>query len=158
LGEVARGKFRPELQSKAIEYLGMLGGTESRQVLADVYRSASPQVKKKILQSFMLSGDRNRILTAAKSEKEIEVRAVAIQQLGLMGAQSELSQLYSTESAPELKRALIQAFFLSGDVDHLLPLARGEKDVKLRSDAIAKLALMGSSKTGPALVAIYRAE
>ncbi len=158
LGEIAQGKSHPELQPKAIEYLGILGGAENRQILADLYSGASSPVKKKILQSFMLSGERDKILAAAKSEKEADVRATAIQQLGLMGAKRELSELYSSQAGGESKKDIIRALSLSGDVEHLLPIAQNEKDPALRLEAVKTLGLLPASKTGPALLTLYRTE
>jgi len=158
IGEIARGKSHPELQLKAIEYLGMLGGPESRQILADLYPSASPPVKKKILQSFMVSGEREKILAAAKSETAADVRATAIQQLGLLGAKRELSELYASQTGGESKKEIIRALSLSGDAEHLLPIAQNEKDTALRLEAVKMLGLLPASKTGPALLNLYRSE
>ena len=40
---------------------------------------------------------------AAQSEQNPELRAVAVQQLGVMGAHAELSQLYQKETSPDIK-------------------------------------------------------
>jgi HEAT repeat protein len=158
IGDIARGKGHPELQPKAIEYLGMLGGSESRQILADLYPTAGSPVKKKILRSFMLSGERNKILAAAKSETEADVRATAIQQLGVMGAKRELFDLYSSQTEIESKKEIIRALSLSNDAEHLLPIAQNEKDPALRLEAVRTLGLLPASETGPALLTLYRAE
>src|SRR6185503_13799719 len=50
-------------QPRAIRYLGIMGGAENRQVLADVYRGSSDvALKRSILRSFMVAGDRERLL------------------------------------------------------------------------------------------------
>src|SRR5258708_30597335 len=41
LGKIARGQSNPELQRKAVEYLGLFGGSEARKKLAEVYASSS---------------------------------------------------------------------------------------------------------------------
>src|SRR5581483_9871607 len=52
----------PDLQLKAIRYLGVMGGPENRQLLADIYRSVNdPAVKRSILRSFMVANDRDRL-------------------------------------------------------------------------------------------------
>jgi len=92
LGRVARGQGNPDLQLKAVKYLAMFGREESRQVLADVYaQSPDVDVKRQVLQAFMLAGDRDRLLAAAKSETNAELRAEAVRQLGIMGARAELA-------------------------------------------------------------------
>ena len=37
VAEIARGKSNPGLQEKAIKYLGLFGGDQSRQALAEIY-------------------------------------------------------------------------------------------------------------------------
>jgi hypothetical protein len=156
---IARGNANPELQMQALKYLGLFGGKESRQVLADIYgSSASVDVKKAILRSFMVAGERDRVFAAAKGEAVPELRREAIRQLGVMGAQPEIWQLYQSETAIENKKELLRAMFISGNADKLLELARTEKDATLRRTAIRNLGTMGESKTGEALVAMYANE
>jgi HEAT repeat protein len=156
---IARGGSNPELQMEALKYLGLFGGSESRQVLADIYASpASLEVKKAILRSFMVAGERDRLLTAAKGESVPELRREAIRQLGVLGAQAELWQLYQNESAMENKKELIRSMFISGNAEKLMELAKSEKDPGLRRTAIHNLGLMNSSKTGQALVSLYDSE
>lgn len=157
VAEAARGKLNPDLQLKAVEYLGLFGGKESRQALASIYGSGDTRVKRAILRSFMLSGAREQVLAAAKEEKTPELRREAIHLLGLMGAQAEIWELYKTESAAEVKKEILQALFLSGNVERMSELARNEKDPQLRREAIHKLGLMGG-RTSEALVAIYGGE
>jgi hypothetical protein len=156
---IARGSSNPELQMEALKYLGLFGGRESRQLLSEIYASpASLEVKKAILRSFMVGGERDRLLTAAKGETVPELRREAIRQLGVMGAQVELWQLYQSESAVENKKEIIRSMFVSGNADRLLELARTERDPSLRRTAIRNLGLMGSSRTGEALVSLYASE
>ncbi|PYQ19473.1 MAG: hypothetical protein DMF81_21720, partial [Acidobacteria bacterium] len=72
---IASGKQSPELQETAIKYLGLFGGEASKQALADLYASSSDTgVKKAVLQSFMISGQKARVLAAARGEKSEELR------------------------------------------------------------------------------------
>ncbi|HEX9221933.1 MAG TPA: HEAT repeat domain-containing protein [Candidatus Acidoferrales bacterium] len=158
LGRIARGQEAPELQHKAIESLGLFGSAESRQELSNIYAATSDTgVKRAILRAFMLSGEKDRIFAAAKSEKDPEVRREAIRQLGLMGSPSELQQLYQSESSADVKREILQSFFLGGDSSKLLEIARTDQDPAMRRTAIRNLGLMGG-ETSPALVEIYASE
>src|SRR2546423_1232630 len=95
----ARGKSNPALQLKSLEYLALFGGKESHQILAEVYASTGDKkIKRSILGFFMIGGDRERLLAAAKGEKEPDLRGEAIGQLGVMGARDELSEMYQAES------------------------------------------------------------
>lgn len=159
VGNAAKGNANPDLQLRAIHYLGVMGSAESRQVLMDAYR-ASPDVavKRSILRSFMVAGDRERLFSLAKTETDSSVRAEAIRQLGVMHGTSELSQLYQTETAPDLKKSILQAFFVGGDSEKLIDLAKNEKDPELRKTAIRNLGLMKREGTGDALTSIYASD
>ena len=158
MANIAKGSGNPDLQLRAIKYLGIMGGSDNRQILADVYRASSDAaVKRSIIRSFMVSGDRTRLLSLAKTETEAGLRGEAVQQLGVMGAHAELAELYASETSVEVKKRIIQAMFVGGSADKLIELARTEKDMSLRRTAVRNLGLMGSSKTAEAIKAIYLA-
>jgi hypothetical protein len=159
IGRVARGQSNPDLQRKAVEYLGMFGGERARKTLQEVYASSGDEaVKRAVLRSYMMSGDRASLLAAAKAEKNDAMKREAIRQLGLTGGESELQQLYQAEASAEVKRELLQAFFLAGDSSKLVEVAQSEKDVELRRTAIRNLGLMGEGRDRDALQAIYAKE
>ena len=156
---VAKGNSNPDLQLKAIRYLGIMNGTENRQLLADVYKSSpDPAVKRAILRSFMVAGDRERLLSVAKTETTPELRGEAVQQLGVMHAGAELNDLYQTESSADVKKRILQAMFVGGQSDKLIELAKSEKNPELRKSAIRNLGLMRSDGTAGALTAIYASD
>jgi len=181
MAKVALGQSNPELQRKAVEYLGIFGGVgggveggvqggvkggvtgphrnrgSANQVLAEVYTSTSDAgVKRAVLRSYMLSGDRQSLLAAAKSEKDEGLKREAIRQLGLTGGLSELQQLYQGEGSTEVRREILQGFFLAGDSQKLAQVAQNDKDPELRRAAIRNMGLMGGKE--PELKAIYEKE
>ena len=159
IANVAKGASNPDLQLRAIKYLGIMGGNDNRQILADVYRASNdPAVKRAIIRSFMVSGDRARLLGLAKGETNADLRGDAVQQLGVMGAHAELADLYSTETSVDVKKKIIQAMFVGGNADKLMELAKSEKDPTLRRSAVRNLGLMGASRTGDAIKAIYQSD
>ncbi len=159
LGKIARDGAHPDLQNKALRYLGIMGGEGSRKILGDVYGSTTDvKIKKSILKSYMIAGDRQRLLGLARSEPDAELRAQAIRQLGIIGARTELADLYSSETSVENKKAIIQAMFIGGSADRLSELARSEKNPELRATAIRNLGLIGGAKTGDTLVSIYESD
>jgi len=159
IGNIAKGGANPDLQLRAIKYLGMMGGSDNRQTLADVYRaSADPAVKREIMRSFMIAGDRTRLLSLAKTETVPGLRGEAVRQLGTMGAHAELAELYQSETSIDVKKNIIQAMFVGGNAEKLIDLARNEKDPQLRRVAVRNLGLMGSSRTGDAIKAIYQSD
>lgn len=159
LAGIAKGGSNPDLQSKAIEYLGVYGGHDNLQILVDIYKSSGDaQVKRTILNSFMVAGSRDNLLAVAKPESNAELKVHAIQLLGNVGGGADLSQLYSADAAPEVKRAVIQGLFVSGNADRLFDIVKSERDDSLRRLAINQLGVMGKSKTGVALASMYAQE
>jgi len=181
LAKVALGQSNPELQRKAVEYLGIFGGVSggieggveggvkggvsgpnrnrgsAKRVLAEVYSSSSDaSVKRSVLRSYMLSGDRQSLLTAAKNEKDEGLKREAIRQLGLTGGLSELQQLYQGEGSTEVRREILQGFFLARDSQKLVQVAQSDKDPELRRTAIRNMGLMGGKE--PELRSIYEKE
>ncbi|PYM12304.1 MAG: hypothetical protein DME18_11800 [Verrucomicrobia bacterium] len=155
----AHGNANPDLQLKSLEYLALFGGKESRQTLQEVYASSSDRrIKRSILGFFMIGGDRDRLLAAAKGEKDAELRSEAIGQLGVMGARDELSEMYQAESEAKVKKRILDALFVGGAADKMIDLAQNEKDPELRRAAIEKMGLMGSPKTADTLVRMYADE
>ncbi len=156
LANIAKDGSNPDLQRRAVRYLGMMGGPDNRQILADVYQASSnTAVKRAIIQSYMVSGDRARILSLAKTESDPALRRMAVQQLGALGAQAELTELYRTETSVEVKKQILQGMFIGGGADTLIELAKTETDPQLRRTAIRNLGLLGDGRTSEVIKAIY---
>ncbi len=159
LRDIARGANNPDLQLKAIRYMGMMGSSDSRQELAALYSSSTDdRIKRAVLQSFMLSGSRHLLFNAAQTEKNTDLRHEAIQELSLSGGSDELWQLYQSGSSPEDKKAILKSMFLSGNSGRLTEVARSEKDPSLRIAAIESLGLMGNNGRADVLVSLYRSD
>jgi HEAT repeat protein len=158
MAEVARGNSSPELQRKAIQYLGVFGGPANRKVLSDVYASTTDNtLRKQILNSFMISGDKARVLSAARTEKDPGLRADAVHLLGVMGGAAELSQMYATAASPDEKKEILQALFIAGAIEPVAKAAKGEKDKDVRLAAVRNLGLMGQ-KSQDVLSEMYRTD
>ena len=159
LVNIAKGNANPDLQLRAVRYLAVHGGRESRAALADVYGSTGDiDMKKQILRAFMQGGEKDRLVTAAQSEQNAELRATAVQQLGSMGAHDELWAMYQKESSQEVKKQIVRALFTGGSVTRLSELARSERDPELRLLAVRNLGVMGSKRTGDILLEIYNSD
>jgi HEAT repeat protein len=155
---IARGQGDRTLQGKALEDLALFGGKESKAELADIYASSDDiDVKKSILRGFMISGEKDRVLAAAKTEKNPDLRREAVKLLGVMGAGDELWQLYQNEPNQDIKREIIRALFIGGHADRVVTLAQSEKDDQLRKEAIRSLGLMGP-RTANMLDSLYQTE
>jgi hypothetical protein len=159
LVRIARSGTDEDQQTRAIRYLGLFGGQESRQALVDIYKtSQNPRARKAVLGAFMVAGDRARLLEVARTETSPELKREAIHQIGVSGGRDELWQMYQTETSAEAKDAIINALFVGGAADRLSELALKETDPRLRREAIQKLGLTGSGKSAATLKQLYSTE
>ncbi|MDP2390206.1 MAG: HEAT repeat domain-containing protein, partial [Acidobacteriota bacterium] len=156
LTSVAKGGSNPDVQRRAIQYLGVHGSAENSAVLAEIYAGSNDvDIKRQILRSFMVAGDKTRVLAAANTEKVPELRQEAVRQLGVMGAREELWQMYQKETTVEVKRQILQGMFVSGDSTRLIDVAKAETNPDLRLAAVRHLGTMERTKTGDVLLSIY---
>jgi hypothetical protein len=159
LVNIAKGNGNPDLQMRAVRYLGIHGGRESRAALADIYASSSDvDMKKSILRAFMQGGEKDRLLTAAQTEQNADLRATAVQLLGNLGAHEELWAMYQKESTLDVKKQIIRALFTGGSLSRLSELAKTEQNPELRLLAVRNLGVMGGKRNGDVLVEIYNSE
>ena len=156
---IAKGSSVPELQSRAIQYLGAEGGRESRATLAEIYSSSTDvDVKRRILRAFAQAGEKDRVLAAAQTEQNPELRAEAVRQLGQMGANEELWLMYQKDTSVDVKRQILWAMQVSGNTTRMVEIARTEKDADLRLRAVRNLGVMGGKAAADTLLEIYANE
>jgi len=158
LGNIAKGGANPDLQLKAIRYLGVMNSPGNDQILEEAYRSSSDEaVKRAIIRSFMVSGNRTRLAAiAGDANSSPALRGEAVQQLGVMRAGDELARLYARETAPEVKKRIIQGLFIGRDATRLVELAKAEKDMELKKEIVQKLALMKDKEATDYLVELLK--
>lgn len=158
LVETARRGTPPELRLKAIESLGVAGDDEDVAALSSIWKDATPEMQRKILDAWMMADARPQVLELARTAADPAMRGKAIEMLGIMGAIDALGELYAAESDPKVRAKLLEAYGLAGDVDALLRAARGEKDPALRAKAIETLGVFGGDDGARHLVTLYRQE
>jgi hypothetical protein len=147
LAQYAKGAGNPDLQMRAIRYIGMSGTSEARQQLVSIYNASNDaSVKRQVIQALMISNGREPLFTLAKNEKDADLRADAIRQLGIIGATDQLLQLYSSDSDPKAKRAVIDGLFMHNDAKALVDLARKEPDPTMKRSIVERLAMMHSKE------------
>jgi len=147
LAETARGSDAPELQRKALRYLGVHNSPRSLELLEELYGSLPErEAREVILRSFMIAGEKGRLLELARSEPDEELRGRAIRLLGAMNASDELWDLYQAESSEEVRRRILQGFMAGGDTERLLLVARNEAESEeLRGAAVRLLGTQDAS-------------
>lgn len=146
----AKGATNPDLQMTAVEYLGSFRSKDSRQLLADVYASsADVNVKRAVLRSFEMSRDTERLVAAARNEKNRDLREEAIRGLGIIRddqAVAALASLYGAETDRNIKRDIIHSLGNAGAAKPLIDCARKESDPELKRTAVQRLAQMKSKE------------
>jgi len=145
----AKNNNNPDLQRSAIRYLGIMGGADDREALSGIYRSATDvSVKRAILNSYMTSGNVDRMIDVAKTEKDPELRRIAIRNLGTMsrsnGASTSdaLVSIYKSDNSSDIRKQIINSLFIQRNAKALVELARAEKDPDLKRELVSKLSVM----------------
>jgi hypothetical protein len=85
------------------------------------------------------------LIEIVRVEKDPELKAEAIQKLGLTGQAKSgefLVSLYKTETDPEIKEAILQALFVQNNAKAIVAIARTEKNRELKAEAVQKLSHM----------------
>jgi hypothetical protein len=139
----AKTEKDPQLREAAVHQLGVMG---ARAELWQLYQTeTSADVKEAIIQGMFIAGDSDHLLELIRVEKNQELRLEAIRKAGLTGKErtaAPLTALYRSEKDPEVKAAVIQAFFLQNNARALIDIAKTEKDRELKGEAVQKLSLM----------------
>jgi tetratricopeptide (TPR) repeat protein len=145
----AKNNNNPDLQRSAIRYIGMMGGTDDREALNNIYRSSTDMsVKRAIIQSYFTSANVDRMVDIAKTEKDPELRRIAIRNLGSMsrsnGANTSdaLVSIYKSDNSSDIRRQIINSLFIQHNAKSLVELARAEKDPELKREIVSKLSTM----------------
>jgi HEAT repeat protein len=159
IGQIAQGKSGSALQIKAIRMLAAAKGKSADDTLASIYQhSSDTQVKRVILQSYLITGDSSKLLEAARQEVDPELVKTAIHTLGAMNAAQDLLTMYRATNNAQTKADIINSLIASGHngVSPLTEIAQSEQDVELRRKAIRNLGIAGGMSVAPALVATYQ--
>lgn len=132
---------RPGVHGPAIRQLGLFGGAGAAQALVRIHATGAPDVRMQALAAMSSMPRKDVLLRAVRGEKDRDVRAFGIRQLGLLRARSELMTLYRVSPAnckPEINDALLSA----GGVWELSRIAREDPDASIRTDARNKVRLI----------------
>jgi len=157
VSKAAKDGKSPELQTRAVRYLAIAGGDDTRKALVEVYAATKDiVVRRAVLKGFLISGDRLQLLNLAKSEPNIDLRCDAVSDLGALGARDELSALYKAETALPIRKRIIQAMFMSGSKEKLMEIARSEKNADLRATAVRNIGFAGGDAS--MLMSLYDGE
>src|SRR5690348_498329 len=142
--KIATGTPHPELQQKAINYLGISGNHET---LMKIYtESTSVDAKRSALHSLGISGGCKELLTLSGPEKDASLVREAIHSMGIAGCRDQLRDLYSKATSADVKRDLLHSTIVSGDTELQEKVAHSDPDPKLRAEAVKDLGIPGGCK------------
>jgi HEAT repeat protein len=140
------------LRGEAIRSIGIGGDAKSLDALQEIYNAGSADVKKDVLQAWMIAGRKQSVYQAALNAKTEDEASAAIHMLGVMGAFEELRKL---GDKPMASKSLIHAYAIAGDVAGLRKIADTATDRSLRIDATRSIGIIHNDAARTALREIY---
>ena len=83
----AKNNANPELQLRAVRYLGMMGNAEDRDLLPGIYRASSDaSVKRTVLNSLFVQRNAKALVDLARAEKDPQLKKEIVSKLSVMKA------------------------------------------------------------------------
>lgn len=141
-----------DLQTEAIEMIGIGGDSAALSNLRSMYDNGDGDVREAVLEAYLIANDSTAIYEIAINSDGKDFEA-AVEMLGAMGASDELRMLREQSGMSEV---LMEAYAISGDYDTIVALATDDSDPELQAQAIEYLGLVGGDDVGPTLVEIYQ--
>jgi HEAT repeat protein len=149
--QTARGADA-EMRDEAIRSIGIGGDPKSLDALMPLYTAGGKDVKKRVLEAWMIADRKEAIYQLAVNAKSEDEAAEAIRMLGAMGATEELRKL---GERPNAAKGLIEAYAISGDLASLRKIVDGTGEKAVRLDAVRKIGIIDGEASRAALRDIY---
>jgi HEAT repeat protein len=140
------------LRREAIRSIGIGGNDKSLAGLLEVYKAGDDEVKKEVLEAWMIAGRKQEVYQAALNAKSEDEASEAIHMLSVMGAVDELRKL---GDRPNASGKLVEAYAISGDLQSLRKIAEGNGDPGVRAEAVQKIGIISNDAARAALHEIY---
>ena len=136
------------LRREAIRSIGIGGNDKSLAGLLEVYKVGDDEVKKEVLEAWMIAGRKQEVYQAALNAKSEDEASEAIHMLSVMGAVDELRKL---GDRPNASGKLVEAYAISGDLQSLRKIAEGNGDHEVRAEAVQKIGIISNDAARAAL-------
>jgi hypothetical protein len=159
LEQMAKGNGNPDLQLKAIQYLGMeahrRGGSPE---LYDIYTASNDEtVKRAALRAMLTAGDTDHLLQVIKTEKSPELKIEAIRDLsGQVETGDTLEIQWAGEQDQQVKRAILDALTAQRNAKALVDLARQERDPAMKKQIVQRISTMHSKEATDYLLELLK--
>ena len=147
--QIATGKLHPELQMKAINYIGIAGHIDD---LMKVYQeSNSADARRAALHGMGIGGGCKQLLAVSGQEKNPDLVREAIRSMGIAGCRDQVRDLYNKATLPELKHDILHSTIVSGDTELQQKIALNDPDPNIRAEAVKDMGISGGCKQLSAL-------
>ncbi len=149
LTDYAKAGADPELQLRAIRYIGRTGTKDAQTQVAAIYPTVSDtRVKQEIIRSLMASGGSDSLLNIAKTEKDQNLRNEAVRDLAVSESTpaATLTAFYTSTTDQAAKKQIISGLSARGDAKTIIELARKENDPVMKSYAVQRLSGMSRNQ------------
>ena len=147
LVDMLKTEKNPELQTEIIHALGVMDATEE---MAGLYTSLEGTgLRKAVLESMMIADDTSGLIQVLESEKDAELRAVAMEMLAVNGDKASaeyLVGLYPGGTQKE-KTAIIQSMMIMDNAKGLIDLMKTETDPELKREILQNLVAIDSEES-----------
>lgn len=140
------------MRGEAIRNIGIGGDPKSLDALLEIYKTGAPDVKREVLQAWLIADRKEAVYQAALNAKSEEEASEAIRILGAMGATEELRKL---GDRPNAASGLLDAFAISGDLASLRKIAEGTGERSVRIEAVRRIGIVDGDASRVALREIY---
>jgi hypothetical protein len=144
-----------------------LGNIRAGAELSELYQNeSSADVKKRIIQALLVSGNADKLMELARTEKDQDLRRTAIRNLGVLAQRPQqndaakttdaLKAIYAADSSPEIRREVINALSMQRNATSLIALARAEKDPAMKREIVQRLASMKSKEAADYMLELLK--
>lgn len=146
-------QLRGDLQTEAIQMIGIGGDPQALSELGRIYESGDMDVREAVLEAYMIAHDVDAVMKIATTTEDKDEFEAAVEMLAVMNAVDELRSL---RNRPGMGEALVEAFIISDDAESLREFAMDGSDRERQLEAIEALGIVNKGDAGPTLISIYK--
>jgi len=158
--DTAKSGSNPDVQLRAVRYLGMMRTTDNRQVLGDVYKNTSDTaIKRAVIQAYRSGSTADALSDLARNEKDVELKRSIISSLGNMERTKSgdiLKSLYAGDANAEVRKSIVTALGQQRNDAVLIDLARAEKDPTLKKQMVTYLSNMKTKEATDYMIELLK--
>ncbi|MBI3405069.1 MAG: HEAT repeat domain-containing protein [Acidobacteria bacterium] len=129
VSRIAHNDADPDMQLKALRYLGRFEGADTKKELVTIYTSTkSTDVKKTIIRILAGQEDVPGVMSLLRAEADTDMRMFSVRALGSMHARDELRELYNKEVGEQLRVEILRAMQAANDYPKIAEVAKMDAD------------------------------